>query len=135
MQKLITLIAIVASCLAVAYAANLKEADEVKQGARDALSRGLSRFSGLRKESVNEENVPATKPDTSKVFTHYTRRIPGRWQAWTREPVPLPQLRPTSPSVLPVEHPNLPNGKLTPEAAAKIYVPQRPYQLTKGHLY
>lgn len=137
-----SLAAIAVVCLAVlviARAGPLSEAPLVKRGMLEAFKRGMQRFA--QGEQVVESlptglnkpvDKPVGKPQKPKILSHYTANMKSLDGG-------IPKLRdqyrhhnftPLTPSVVPVEFPPMPNGQMSPEAAARMFKPQPPLQFT-----
>lgn len=137
MFKSIAILFVLVVCgLFAAQAAPINEASEVKTGMSDAFRRGMNRF-GTDSEEINEPVVPSQAAGKPRIFSHYTAKLSalGGGKPRINDQYRKHGYLPLAPSVLPNEHPVLPNGKLTPEAAAKIYVPKRPFQFSTDKLW
>lgn len=137
MSKLIFLVAIVVvGCLAVAQA-KLDEDEEVRNAMRDSFSKGFQRFSGQSRD-VKPKVEEVKRAPRRKPFSQYTAKLPtplGGGKPRIMDQYNRHNFFPIPPSVIPFEHPKLPNGVLTQEAAATIYVPHAPLQYSEDKSY
>lgn len=120
-------------CLvSLAAAGSLPEAknEEVRNGMRFAFQNGLNTFGGSAKDKKNFGDAEPAPPSPKKPFSQYTQNIKalGGGKPALAEQYRLHKFIPQAPSVLPIQFDA--SEKMTPEEAAKIYVPQPPLQYT-----
>lgn len=117
--------------LGLVQSAPLNESDDVKSGMESALSRGLKAFGSAAQDEPRNKG-PGTKVP---VHSHYTKGIKalGGGKPALFEQYRLHNYTPLAPSIIPREFEV--SEKMTPEEAAKIYVPSPPLQHTTDRLH